>query len=171
MSDVIIIPDEIVLSKIYQFRGKKVMIDADLAELYEVETRVLNQQIKRNMDRFPEDFMFTLNKEEWEQLKSQNTNSAWGGRRSLPNVFTEHGVLMLSSILNSKKAIATNIQIVRIFTRMREMLLTHKDILLQLEEIRKRSDEQDDRLDMIYNYLRRFMKEEKMPKRQLGYKK
>ncbi|MBX9850585.1 MAG: ORF6N domain-containing protein [Cytophagaceae bacterium] len=103
MSEVFIIPDEAVISKIYVFREKKVMLDSDLAELYGVETRVLNQAVKRNEDRFPEDFMFTLTEQEFDQLKQQLPSSNWGGRRTLPNVFTEHGVLMLSSVLSSKK--------------------------------------------------------------------
>jgi ORF6N domain len=98
------------------------MLHSDLAELYGVETKVLNQAIKRNLDRFPEDFMFQLNDEEWLNLKSQFVISSWGGRRKLPNVFTEHGVLMLSSVLNSHQAIQVNIQIVRIFSRLRNLL-------------------------------------------------
>ena len=104
MSKEIIIPDEIISSKIYLIREQKVMLDNDLAELYQVETRRLNEQVKRNIDRFPEDFMFQLTQEEFENLKSQNATSSWGGRRKLPYAFTEHGVLMLSSVLNSKRA-------------------------------------------------------------------
>ncbi len=103
-------------------RGQKVMIDEDLAELYEVETKRLNEQVKRNKDRFPEDFMFQLSKNEFEILKSQNATSSWGGRRLPPYVFTEHGVLMLSSVLRSGRAVEVNIQIMRIFTKMRELL-------------------------------------------------
>ncbi|WP_232335618.1 ORF6N domain-containing protein [Mucilaginibacter arboris] len=99
------IPDEVVMSKIYMIRKEKVMLDEDLAALYGVETRRLNEQVKRNIDRFPEDFMFTLTEEEFANLKSQNATSSWGGRRKLPNAFTAHGVLMLSSVLNSKQAI------------------------------------------------------------------
>ena len=98
------------------------MIDEDLAELYEVETKRLNEQVKRNKDRFPEDFMFQLSKNEFEILKSQNATSSWGGRRLPPYVFTEHGVLMLSSVLRSGRAVEVNIQIMRIFTKMRELL-------------------------------------------------
>lgn len=101
MSEEIIIPDEVVLSKIYHIRNHKVMLDSDLAELYGIETRVLNQQVKRNERRFPDDFMFQINEEEWENLKAQTESSNWGGRRKLPLVFTEHGVLMLSSVINS----------------------------------------------------------------------
>lgn len=171
MSELFIIPDETIISKIYQFRNKKVMIDTDLAELYGVETRVLNQAVKRNLRRFPEDFMFQLNEKEFEILKSQKATASWGGRRTAPFVFTEHGVLMLSSVLNSDKAIDINVQIIRIFTKMREMLLTNKDILLQLEEMRKSVAGQDDRIDMIYNYLKQFIQQQKTPRKEVGYKK
>jgi phage regulator Rha-like protein len=170
MSESFIIPDETIISKIYHFRNKKVMIDTDLAALYGVETRVLNQAIKRNLKRFPEDFMFQLNEKEFENLKSQTESSSWGGRRTLPFVFTEHGVLMLSSVLNSDKALEINIQIVRIFTKMREMLLTHKDILLQLEEMKKSIAGQEDRVDLIYNYLVQFMDKQKKPRTEIGFK-
>jgi len=170
MSESFIIPDETVIRKIYLFRDQKVMVDNDLAELYEIETRALNQAVKRNEKRFPQDFMFQLNDKEFESLKSQNTSNGWGGRRSLPNVFTEHGVLMLSSVLNSDKAIEVNIQLVRIFTRMREMLLTHKDILLQIEEMRKSVASQDDRIDLIYNYLMEFVKQENQPRKSIGFR-
>ncbi|MCB9251866.1 MAG: ORF6N domain-containing protein [Flavobacteriales bacterium] len=168
MSEVLIIPDEVVISRIYHIRGQKVMLDSDLAELYLIQTRVINQQVKRNADRFPDDFMFQLTAQEWETLQSQN--KAWGGRRKLPNVFTEHGVLMLSSILNSKKAIAVNIQIMRIFTRLREMILTHKDLLLEMEELRKKVSGQDERIELIYNYLARFVKEQETPRKRVGFK-
>jgi hypothetical protein len=112
-----------------------------------------------------------LTEEEWENLKSQNESSSWGGRRKLPYVFTEHGVLMLSSILNSKKAIAVNIQIMRIFTKLREMILTHKDLLLEMEELRKKVVGQDDRIDMIYKYLLQFIKEQETPRIKIGFKK
>src|SRR5206468_2407030 len=127
-----IIPDEQVISKIYVIRGQKVMLDRDLAELYQVETRVLNQAVRRNIDRFPKDFMFQLSEKEFENWKSQTviSNSEKMGLRKRPFAFTEQGVAMLSSVLNSPTAIQVNIQIIRIFTKMREMLLTHKDILL-----------------------------------------
>ena len=171
MSQKLVIPDEVVISKIYYLRDQKIMLDSDLAELYGVETRVLNQQVKRNIDRFPEDFMFQLKAEEWENLKSQNEISSWGGRRKPPYVFTEHGVLMLSSVLNSEKAIAVNIQVVRIFTKLREMLLTHKDILLEMEEIRKKVSGQDKRIDLVFTYLKQFIKEQESPRKRIGFKK
>lgn len=111
------LPDEVIISKIYEIRGEKVMIDKDLAELYDVETRNLNQAVRRNIERFPEDFMFQLTEKEFENLKSQIAISSWGGRRKLPLVFTEQGVAMLSSVLNSDRAIQANIRIIRIFRR------------------------------------------------------
>lgn len=171
MTSTFIIPDETIINKIYVFRNKKVMLDSDLARLYGIETKKLNQQIKRNMNRFPDDFMFQLNDEEYDRLRIQNLISiSRGGRRYLPIVFTEHGVLMLSSVITSEKAIEINIQIMRIFTKMREMLLTHKDILLELEEIRKLYKNQDDRIDMIYNYLMQFVKQEKAQKNTIRFK-
>jgi hypothetical protein len=111
------------------------MLDSDLAELYGVETKVLNQSIKRNLDRFPADFMFLLTDNEWHNLKSQIVTSSWGGKRKLPYVFTEHGVLMLSSVLNSPQAIQMNIQIGRIFTRLRQLTFEHTEWKLELEKI------------------------------------
>ena len=118
MNKSIAITDQGVINKIYLIRGKKVMLDRDLAEMYGVETRRLNEQVKRNEKRFPDDFMFQLTTEEWENLKSQNATSSWGGRRKLPYAFTEHGVLMLSSVLNSERAITINIHIMRVYKRM-----------------------------------------------------
>ena len=123
-----LIPREIIENKIFIIRGYKVLLDKDLARLYGVDTRVLNQGVKRNLDRFPDDFMFQLTKEEFSDLISQNVTSSWGGTRKLPYAFTEHGVAMLSSILNSKKAIAINIQIMRLFNKLRTMAIEHKDL-------------------------------------------
>jgi ORF6N domain len=114
------------------------VLDRDLAELYDVETRRLNEQVKRNIDKFPSDFMFQLSNEELEILMSQNATSSWGGIRKLPNVFTEHGVLMLSSVLSSARATQVNIQIMRIYTQLREVLLTNSEILLKLEKLDKK---------------------------------
>ena len=123
------------MGKIYLIRGKKVLLDKDLAELYGVETKQLKRAVRRNLTRFPEDFMFELNTNEFNDLRSQFGTSSWGGSRYLPMAFTEHGVLMLASVLNSDRAISVNIQIVRIFTRMREMLASHAEILHRLEKI------------------------------------
>jgi len=126
-----------ILNKIYIIRGEKVMLDSDLAEMYGVETKVFNQSIKRNLERFPKDFMFTLREREWTNLRSQFVTSSWGGARYRPKVFTEQGVAMLSSILNSKTAIAVNIRIIRVFTKLKEYALTNKEILLQLANLEK----------------------------------
>lgn len=172
MSDKLTIPDEVVISKIYFIRDQKVMLDSDLAELYEVETRVLNQQVKRNIDRFPDDFMFQLSEIEWETLKLQNATPSWGGRRKLPYVFTEHGVLMLSSALNSKKAIAVNIQIMRIFTKLREMLTDNLNLKLEIEEIKKKLSNHSKNIDLVFNYLDELIekKDNEKPRPQIGYK-
>lgn len=156
----LILLDEAIISKIYVIRGKKVMIDRDLAELYNVETRVLNQAVRRNEKRFPEDFMFQMTKEEMEEWKSQIviSNIEKMGLRKPPLVFTEQGVAMLSSVLNSEQAIAVNIQIIRVFTKIREMLSTHKEILIKLEQLEKKDIEQDEKIMLIFEYLRQLEK-------------
>jgi len=152
------IPDEIIFNKIYFIREKKVMIDRDLAELYGVETRVLKQAVKRNIERFPEDFMFEMTKAEFENWRSQFviSKSDMIGLRYAPFCFTEQGVTMLSCVLNSKRAIDVNIKIIRVFTKMREMLQTHKDILQKLEEIERKGLEQDQKIMLIFEYLKQF---------------
>ena len=166
------IPNEVIINKIYYIRGLKVMIDSDLAELYGVATKVLNQAISRNLDRFPNDFMFQLNEKEWEILKSQFVTSSWGGKRKLPFVFTEHGVLMLSSVLNSKRAIAVNIQIMRIFARIRQMLMDNTEIRLEVEKIKKKVDNQDKNMEVVFQYLDELLQKNENPKtrKQIGYK-
>lgn len=151
-----VIPDEVVMSKIYLIRGQKVMLDTDLSELYGVETKRLNEQVKRNIDRFPADFMFLLTRQEFENLKSQIATSSWGGRRTLPFAFTEHGVLMLSSVLNSERAIKVNIQIMRIYTRIRQMLLANKEILQRLDKLEQKLTEHDGQIMVIFEYLKQL---------------
>lgn len=148
------------------------MIDRDLAELYGVETRTLNQAVKRNIKRFPEDFMFQMTKEEMEDWKSQIviSNSEKMGLRKPPLVFTEQGVAMLSSVLNSERAIQVNIQIVRIFTKMREMLLTHKDILLKLEQLEKKAGKHDEHIELIFKYLKQLILKPEKERKKIGYK-
>lgn len=146
------------------------MLDSDLADLYGVETKTFNQSVKRNLDRFPEDFMFRLTGEEFEDLRSQIVTSSWGGRRYSPNVFTEQGVAMLSSVLNSDVAIEVNIRIIRIFTRLREMLLTHKDILLKLEQIEKKITGHDEDIQMIFTALKQLIHEPNPPRKRIGFK-
>lgn len=138
-----IVPVERIETKIFLIRGRKVMIDRDLAELYGVETRALNQAVKRNIERFPEEFMFQLNKKEieiWQSqiLISQTVISSWGGRRKIPMVFTEPGVAMLSSVLNSKKAIQVNIQIIKTFIKLREMIAGNKDLRIKIEKLERK---------------------------------
>ncbi len=132
-----LVMEQKILSRIYVVRGEKVMLDRDLAEMYGVETRVLNQSIKRNLNRFPKDFMFQLSERAFKNLISQNVTSSWGGTRKLPNVFSEQGVAMLSSVLNSETAIAVNIRIIRVFTKMRAFALSQKEILMQLAKLEK----------------------------------
>lgn len=171
------ISDDIVVNKIYDIRGQKVMLDSDLAELYGVETRVLNQAIKRNAERFPEDFMFQLNETEWEFLISQivtskNTSNkdGRGGRRKLPFVFTEHGVLMLSSVLNSPQAIQVNIQIVRIFTRLRKLLSEHTELKLEIADIKKHLHNHDKNIELVFSYLDKLIDKENQPRKRIGFK-
>ncbi|MEJ7692316.1 ORF6N domain-containing protein [Daejeonella sp.] len=165
------IPDEVVMNKIYVIRDQKVMLDEDLAELYGVETKVLNQAVSRNSIRFPEDFMFKLTEEEFANLKSQIVTSRWGGRRKLPNVFTEHGVLMLSGVLNSERAILVNIQIMRIYTRIREMLLAHKDVSLRVEQVEKHLMKHDQKIELLFAYLSKFIEKEDKPRPEIGFKR
>ena len=149
-----LLTDEIIVHKIYAIRGKKVMIDSDLALLYGVETKVFNQSVKRNIDRFPGDFMFQLTDEECKNLRSHFVTSSWGGSRYKPNVFTEQGVAMLSGVLKSKIAIQVNIKIIRVFTKLREQLLSHKDILLRLEQIENQVGSNTKDIHSIFQALR-----------------
>ena len=165
------IPDEVVMSKIYVVRDQKVMLDEDLAELYGVETKRLNEQVKRNIDRFPEDFKFGLSEQEFADLKSQNATSSWGGRRKLPNAFTEHGVLMLSSVLSSQQSIQVNIQIMRIYTRIREMLLAHKDVFIRVEQVEKQLMKHDQKIELLFTYLSKFIEKEEQPRTEIGFKR
>jgi hypothetical protein len=166
MTDSALIPNERIEGKIYLIRGKKVMFDRDLAALYGVTTGALNQAVKRNPERFPDDFMFQLTEKEFENLKSQFVTSSWGGVRKLPFVFTEHGVLMLSSVLKSDRAIQVNIQIVRIFTRLRQLVATNREILAKVEQMEKKYDEQ---FKVVFEVMKRLLAEEEKPKRRIGF--
>jgi len=182
MRKVIALTDEKVISKIFVLRGKKVMLDKDLAEMYSVETRILNQAVKRNAKRFPDDFMFQLTDIEFKDLISQivissDSDHRWGGTRKLPFAFTEQGVAMLSTVLNSRIAIEVSIQIIRVFTRMREALLNHKDILLKLEKLEKKTLSQDNQLGKqqleiraIFDALKQLIDSSKLPRRKIGFK-
>ncbi|HET6516335.1 MAG TPA: ORF6N domain-containing protein [Thermodesulfovibrionales bacterium] len=161
-----IIPREIIEDKILFIRGKKVMLDRDLALLYEVETKALNRAVKRNLDRFPEDFMFQLSDEEFENLRFHFGTSRWGGQRYRPYVFTENGVAMLSSVLNSQRAIHVNIQIMRTFARLREMLMTHKDLKQKIEEMEKKYDYQ---FKIVFDAIRQLLEPPEKPKKRIGF--
>ncbi len=170
-----LVAEQKILNRIYAIRGQKVMLDRDLAEMYGVETRVLNQSIKRNRKRFPKDFMFTLTQKEFDNLISQfvtSSLSGWGGTRKLPNAFTEQGVAMLSSILNSDIAIEVNIRIIRVFTRLREYALTHKDILLQLAQLEKEVKGNKRDIDNIFTVLKELIEQQQTakPRNKIGFK-
>ena len=164
------IPDERIASKIILVRGQKVILDRDLADLYGVETRVLKQAVRRNRDRFPEDFMFEFSDEELKNWRSQFVTSGSAdkmGLRYMPFAFTEHGVLMLSNVLKSKQAIQVSIQIVRTFTKMREMLSNYRDLKKKIEEIEQRYDS---RFKTIFEVLNRLLVEEDKPKTRIGFR-
>lgn len=152
-----LVPIEIIENKILIIRGQRVILDKDLAQLYEVETKNLNKAVKRNIERFPADFMFKLTEEEFQNLKFQFGTSSWGGTRKMPHAFTEHGVAMLSSVLNSKRAIALNIQIIRIFNKLRNLALEHKDLKDELTELKntfiKYAKDNNLELEEIYKQL------------------
>jgi len=163
-----LIPIHSIANSILFIHGQKVILDADLAALYEVETKVLVQSIKRNIDRFPEDFMFQLSTEEFDILRSQNvTSSLWGGRRYPPYAFTEQGVAMLSSVLRSKRAVQVNIEIMRTFVKLREMLSSNKDLAGKLNKLEKKYDEQ---FKIVFDAIRQLMTaDQSNKKRPIGF--
>lgn len=164
-----IIPVEMIEKKILLIRGEKVMLDADLAELYAVETFNLNKAVKRNIDRFPSDFMFQLTKEEANSLRfhiGMSKTSGRGGRRYLPYAFTEQGVAMLSSVLNSKRAVQVNIAIMRAFVKLREMLATHKDLARKLNEMEKKYDAQ---FRVVFDAIRQLMIPPEPKRKKIGF--
>lgn len=168
----LLLAEQKILNRIFEVRGQRVMLDSDLAEMYGVETKRLNEQVKRNRKRFPKDFMFALTVKEFEKLKSQNATSSWGGRRTLPLVFTEQGVAMLSSILNSDVAIEVNIRIIRVFTRLREYTLTNKDILIQLARLEKEVKGNSKDIENIFAVLRELIAKDAKPisRNRIGFK-
>ena len=153
----------IIQQKIFEIRGQSIMLDFDLAELYGVETKVLNQAVKRNADRFPKDFMFQLSEKEIHTLRSQFVTSNRGGRRYRPYAFTEHGVTMLANVLKSKKAIKMSIAVVRAFISLKQLAIQHKDLAERLEELRKelheRIGEHDTQLAAIYDAIENLLDE------------
>jgi hypothetical protein len=167
----VVVTDEVVMQKIYLIRGQKVMIDRDLAVLYGYETKRMNEQVKRNQERFPVSFMFQLSPEEVESLQSQVATANLSIKsRALPYAFTEHGVLMLASVLKSETAIKASVHIIEIFVKLREMVLTHKDILLKLEQLEKRQALQDASIKQLLQHIQLFMTEKQKPRPQIGFK-
>lgn len=179
MNSALAVSDELVVSKIYLIRGKKVLRDRDLAEMYGVETKELNQAVKRNKERFPSDFMFQMTARELEDWKSQivTSNKEKMGIRKMPYVFTEMGVAMLSSVLKSETAAEMNIQIIRIFTRMPEVLMTNKDVLLKLEQLERKmlchyesANKHEEEIQMIFNTLEQLLNRSQGERRKIGFK-
>jgi hypothetical protein len=162
-----IIPVEVVERKIYLIRGEKVMLSFDLAELYGVEPKVLIQAVKRNIERFPKDFMFQLSNQEFNNLKSQFVTSSWGGiRRANPYAFTEQGVAMLSSVLRSNRAVRVNIAIMRAFVKLREMISSNKELSKRLDELEKKYDTQ---FKVVFEAIRELMEPPQKTKKRIGF--
>lgn len=159
-----LIPQVIIEQKIFLIRGKRVMLDKDLAVIYGVSTKVFNQAVKRNFKRFPEDFMFQLNKQEMDFLRSQFVTSKRGGRRYGAYAFTEQGVAMLSSVLSSEKAIEVNIQIIRTFVKLREMIISNKELRGRLDKLEEKYDK---RFKVIFDTLRKLLEDDKKDKKEL----
>ncbi|MBI5216091.1 MAG: ORF6N domain-containing protein [Ignavibacteriae bacterium] len=162
-----IILKEIIENKILLIRGQKVMLDFHLAQLYEVETKALKRAVKRNKNRFPVDFVFQLSQEEWNNLRYQFGTSSWGGTRYLPYAFTEQGVAMLSSVLQSDRAVHVNVEIMRTFVRLREILTANKDLAHKLEELEKKYDAQ---FKIVFDAIRQLMIPPEKPKRPIGFR-
>jgi len=154
----IMVPDEVIMNKIYLIRGKKVMLDRDLAELYEIETKQLKRAVRRNINRFPEDFMFEFNKEELEKWRCQfgTSNREIMGLRVSPFAFTEYGVIMLASVLNSERAIQVNLQIVRIFVKMRELLASHNELIHKMEQMELNIARHGEQIQLVFKYLKQL---------------
>ncbi len=162
--------DEFIAGKIFVIRNQKVMLDADLAELYGVETKALKQNVKRNTERFPGDFMFVLNKIEFENLRSQFVTSSWGGSRHLPMAFTEQGVAMLSGIIRSPIAINVNIQIMRVFVKMRKLISSYSELIEKVEVIEANAAEQNQHIIRIYEIIKELIEPSYKNRNPLGYR-
>ena len=163
-----VVPVERIERAILSIRGEKVMLDSDLAELYGVETKRLNEQVRRNLARFPADFMFQLTPVEFDNLRSQiaTSSSEYGGRRYLPYVFTEHGALMLANVLNSERAAKTSVQVVRAFVRLRQMLASNAELARKLEALEKKYDRQ---FKIVFDGIRRLMSPPEPKRREIGF--
>jgi len=173
MAEESIIPEEIIINQIYYIRNHKVILDSDLTSLYEVETKQLKRQVRRNAERFPEDFMFELTTEEYHILRSQKGTLKQGEHsKYLPMAFTEQGVAMLSSVLNSQRAINVNIQIIRIFTRIRQLFIDNTELRLEIEKIKTKLDNQGKNMEVVFRYLDELIeqKEKPQPRKRIGFK-
>ncbi len=166
----VMVSQEAVEGKIFMIRGYRVMLDKDLAMLYGVSTKRLNEQVRRNIKRFPGDFMFQLANKEVMNLRSQFATSSWGGKRYLPYVFTEQGVAMLSSVLNSERAIQVNVAIMRAFVKLRDIISTHKELAHKLAELERKIDKHDADIGMIFEAIRQLMvPPPEKPKGRIGF--
>jgi hypothetical protein len=172
MKHEITVSDDNIGSKIFVIRHQKVMLDKDLATLYQVDTKQLKRQVRRNIERFPEDFMFELTEIEFENLRSQFGTSSWGGNRYLPMAFTEQGVAMLSSVLSSPTAIKVNIQIIRVFAKIRALYVDTLDLKLEIEAIKEKLSHQSQNIELVFNYLEELMdkKDNDTPRKTIGFK-
>ena len=165
-----LITHDFIEQKIFLIRKHKVILDKDLAKLYKVPTGRLNEQVRRNIKRFPEDFMFQLTKNEFENLKSQFATSSWGGLRKLPYVFTEQGVAILSSVLHSARAIQVNIAIMRVFVKLRQFIFAHKELAHKLEQLERKIENHDTEIHTIFEAIRQLMIVPEKPKRRIGFR-
>ena len=167
-----LVPQEIIEGKILLIKGKKIMLDSDLAMLYGVETKQLTRQVRRNIDRFPNDFMFQLSRDEYNELLRRQFGTLKRGQYSkyLPYAFTEHGILMLSSILNSKKAVQVNIQIMRTFTKLREMMLSYKDLQKKIEAMERKHAKHDEHFQIIFKTIKEMLNPPVEKKGKIGFK-
>jgi len=164
-----IVPVELIATRILEIRGKRVMLDVDLANLYGVKTKRLLEQVRRNKKRFPDDFMYQLTKEEVMNLRSQFATSSWGGTRYLPYAFTQEGIAMLSSVLNSERSIQVNILIMRAFVKLKELLLTHKDLAIKIEALERKYANHDEKIQKIFEAIRQLIAPAEEPKRKIGF--
>ena len=159
--------EAVIVKDIQVIRGKRVLLDFQLAVIYQVETRRLNEQVRRNLSRFPEDFIFQLTEEEMKILMSQNATSSWGGRRKLPYAFTEHGAVMLASVLNSEVAIKASIFVVRAFVQIRDYLASHKELAERIEKLESKYDHQ---FAVVFDAIKQLFHEKNEPRREIGFK-
>ena len=170
-----LVPEEIIMSKIHFIRDQKVILDKDLAELYAVTTKQLKQAVRRNIERFPSDFMFELTQDEFQNLRSHSVTSSWGGTRYVPMAFTEQGVAMLSSVLRSRNAIMININIIRVFIKLRKILENYQELINQIEELKRKDMEHDEQILLIFNLLKQLQQtnqeeQDFKNRKRIGYK-